>query len=103
MSVVLFLDPDVAVVGLFLDADVAVVVLIAVRKAHICGRNIVSEIVVANSRSRNFGGPWLWNRTLVLNRNALCCASASSAPPIVRKKQSQYKTVTTQPRISSQN
>ena len=56
MSVVLFLESDVAVVG-----------LITVRTAQIWGRKIASEIIASNARSQNFGGLWCWNHPLILN------------------------------------
>ena len=54
-------------VVLFLEADVAVVGLITVRTAQIWGRKIASEIIALNARSQNFGGDWCWNRPLILN------------------------------------
>ena len=56
MSVVLFLESDVAVVG-----------LITVRTAQIWGRKIASEIIALNARSQDFGGGWRWNHPLILN------------------------------------
>ena len=54
-------------VVLFLESDVAVVGLITVRTAQIWGRKIASEIIALNARSQDFGGPWRWNHPLILN------------------------------------
>ena len=54
-------------VVLFLESDVAVVGLITVRTAQIWGRKIASEIIALNARSQDFGGGWRWNHPLILN------------------------------------
>ena len=54
-------------VVLFLESDVAVVGLITVRTAQIWGRKIASEIIALNARSQDFGGLWCWNHPLILN------------------------------------
>ena len=51
---------------LFLESDVAVMGLMTVKKVQIWGRKVVSEIMVANARSRNCGGDWQYNHTLIL-------------------------------------